>query len=544
MRDLSADLVAKLRRLSADDIYDTREVGHRAASHESAQDDYAARRVPATWRWSAWESLWAFSGISTALVFMLMGGLLVTFYGGKAVITAALLTFACAALGAYHMARKAANEGAVVELLSKHTFGFKGSAYQIVIYGILGVIYFSLEGHVMSAALSEVVPGLPYAASAAIVCLAFIPLSLYGMQFLTRFEAVTVWIYVLGVLLVGYAVSAGWSQEINGALAGAHWWNINPGQVPYTWEAVLGAFGPIAGVLGAILVLLCTDMARFARRSEARKAGLLISLLGVSVPLVLAMTGGVYLVASSAGKIADPGIALPRLLGVGGLLLVVLTQVRINVVNVYFGTTALENFAVQVFQKKWTRQKLLLPFMALAYGLLISPLLQYFSTIMTMLSVFLVDWAAVLLGELWLVRRLYGIPQWSEFRRGYVASFNRVGMLAMWLPTPVGVALASGRFGPQAQALAVPLAGVAAFMLPALLCGLMSKQRVLAQYFARVPVSVAGLEEVHSCLLCAETFHRSDFVLCPFHNGRFICSRCCATEGGCGLVCHGETKAR
>ena len=418
MSDLSADLVAKLRRLTADDIYDTREVGRRAASHESVQDDYAARRVPATWRWSAWESLWAFSGISTALVFMLMGGLLVTFYGGKAVITAALLTFACAALGAYHMARRAAEEGAVVELLSKHTFGFKGSAYQIVIYGILGVIYFSLEGHVMSAALSEVVHGLPYAASAAIVCLAFIPLSLYGMQFLTRFEAVTVWLYVLGILLVGYAVYAGWSQEINGTLAGADWWNINPGHVPYTWEAVLGAFGPIAGVLGAILVLLCTDMARFARRSEARKAGLLISLLGVSVPLVLAMTAGVYLVAASAGKIADPGIALPRLLGSGGLLLVLLTQVRINVVNVYFGTTALKNFAVQVFQKQWTRQKLLLPFMALAYGLLISPLLQYFSTIMTMLSVFLVDWAAVMLGELWLVRPLYGIPRWSEFRRG------------------------------------------------------------------------------------------------------------------------------
>jgi len=543
MSDLSADLVAKLRLLTADDIYDTREVGRRAASHESVQDDYAARRVPAPWRWSAWESLWAFSGISTALVFMLMGGLLVTFYGGKAVITAALLTFACAALGAYHMARRAAEEGAVVELLSKHAFGFKGSAYQIVIYGILGVIYFSLEGHVMSAALSEVVHGLPYAASAAIVCLAFIPLSLYGMQFLTRFEAVTVWLYVLGILLVGYAVYGGWSQEINGTLAGADWWNINPGHVPYTWEAVLGAFGPIAGVLGAILVLLCTDMARFARRSEARKAGLLISLLGVSVPLILAMTAGVYLVAASAGKIADPGIALPRLLGSGGLLLVLLTQVRINVVNVYFGTTALENFAVQVFQKQWTRQKLLLPFMALAYALLISPLLQYFSTIMTMLSVFLVDWAAVMLGELWLVRPLYGIPRWSEFRRGYVASFNRVGMLSMWLPTAVGIALASGRFGPPARALAVPLAGLTAFMLPILLCGLMSKRRVLAQYFARVPVSVAGLDEVHSCPLCAETLHRSDFVLCPFHKGRFICSRCCATEGGCGLICHGEAKA-
>src|SRR3981081_1078640 len=111
-----------LRRLTLHDIYDTR-VADRAASHESAQDDYASRRVPATWRWSAWDSLWAFSGISTALVFTLTAGLLVQFYGGRAVIIATLLTFAFTAVGAYFMARKAAEEGAVVELISKKHFG-------------------------------------------------------------------------------------------------------------------------------------------------------------------------------------------------------------------------------------------------------------------------------------------------------------------------------------------------------------------------------------------------------------------------------------
>ncbi|MDB6086506.1 MAG: HpdK, partial [Gammaproteobacteria bacterium] len=411
----SQDDGSRLQRLTPGDIYDTRSAD-RSAGGQSAQDDYASRRVPATWRWSAWDSLWAFSGISTALVFALTGGLLVTFYGGPAVVTATLLTFVFTAAGAYLMATKAAEEGAVVELISKHTFGFKGAAYEIVIYGILGVVYFSLEGHVMSAALSEVIPALPYAVSAAIVCLAFIPLSLYGMQFLTRFEAATVWLYGLGMVLVAYAVYAGWSKDLSGAVAGRDWWSVNPNGVPFTWQAVFGAFGTIAGVLGAILVLLCTDMARFARRAEARKAGLLISLVGVTVPLVVAMLFGVYLVAASAGKIADPGVALPRLLGAGGLLLVVLTQVRINVVNVYFGTTALENFTQQVFQVKWTRQKLLIPFMSLAYLLLISPLLNYFSTVMTMLSVFLVNWAAVLLGDLLLVRKRHGIPTWAEFR--------------------------------------------------------------------------------------------------------------------------------
>lgn len=527
-----------LLHLTENEIFDTREIGERAGGHEAAQDDYALRRVPATWRWSAWDSLWAFSGISTAMVFTLTGGLLVTFYGGIAVIAATLLTFVYTAVGVYIMSHKAANEGAVVELISKHTFGFKGSAYEIVIYGILGVIYFSLEGHVMSAALSEVVPTLPYAVSAAIVCLAFIPLSLYGMQFLTKFQSLTVWIYGLGMALVVYGIFAGWSPEVSSKLAGHDWWNINPNQVPLTWQAVFGAFGTIAGVLGAILILLCTDMARFARRNEARKVGVLMSLVGAFVPLVLAMIFGVYLFSATGGKIADPGIALPRLLGVGGLLLVLLTQVRINVVNVYFGTTALENFASQVFRTKWTRQKFLIPFMILAYLLLVSPLLKYFSTIMTMLSVFLVNWASVILGELWLVRRRQGIPQWAEFRRGYVSSYNKIGLASMWVPTSIGVVMGSGKFGAPIQALAVPLTGIAAFLLPAVISSLLTKSAVLTQYFARIPHSVASLGEVHKCALCAETFHRSDFVLCPFHKGTFICSSCCATERNCKTLCH------
>src|ERR1700753_4304806 len=160
----------------------------RAGGHDVAQDDYALRRVPATWRWSAWDCVWALSGISTAMAFPLTAGLLVVFYGGAATLTAVAMTCVFAAVGVYLNARKAANEGAVIELISKHTFGFKGAAFEIVIYGFLGVLYFSLEGHVMSAALSEVVPILPYWASAALICLGFIPLCLYGMQFLTRFQ--------------------------------------------------------------------------------------------------------------------------------------------------------------------------------------------------------------------------------------------------------------------------------------------------------------------------------------------------------------------
>ncbi|MDB6083620.1 MAG: cytosine permease, partial [Gammaproteobacteria bacterium] len=124
--------------------------------------------------------------------------------------------------------------------------------------------------------------------------------------------------------------------------------------------------------------------------------------------------------------------------------------------------------------------------------------------------------------------------------RGYVASYNKIGLIAMWLPTSIGVVMGSGKFGTQAQALSVPLAGVAAFFMPACISGFMSRRSVISQYFARIPESVAALETVHECPLCREPLHRSDFVLCPFHGGKFICSRCCATDASCQTVCHGE----
>ena len=527
-----------LNQLEESEIYDTRVVEKRAGGQDVAQDDYALRRVPATWRWSAWDCVWALSGISTAMAFPLTAGLLVVFYGGAAVLVAVLLTCIYAAAGVYFNARKAAKEGAVIELISKHSFGFKGAAFEIVIYGLLGVVYFSLEGHVMSAALSEVLPILPYWVSAALICLLFIPLSLYGMQFLTRFQSITAWIYGLGVILVFVALFSGWSKDINSALAQREWWNINPSRVPLSWRSVLGAFGAMAGVLGAIMILLCPATARFARRDQATKAAALMSLFGAVFPLGLAMTFGVYLVAASGGKVPDPGVSLTRLLGPIGLLLVVLTQLRVNVINVYFGTTALENFASQIFQTKWSRVKLIVPFMICAYLLLISPFLKYFGTIMTILSVFLVNWVSVIAGELWFVRPRHGIPQWAEFRRAYAASYNKIGMLSMWLPTIVGVVMGSGRLGTDMQALAVPITGVAALAMPGLISIWLSRQSVLAQYFARIPARVASLQETHTCGRCGETFHRSDFVLCPFHNNVYICSGCCATESRCNLVCH------
>jgi len=536
-------MLSKLNELDHDDVLDRRDVHERAAEEGSATEDYSLRRVPATWRWSAWGALWSWSGLNTAMAFPLTAGLLSMFYGGAATLIAFAMTLAYSAIGVYYFAKKSAEEGALEVLMSKQSFGFIGASYQFIIYGLLGALYFALEGHVMASALTEMT-GWSTFVSAAVVCVSFVPLSIYGMKFLSLFQGATIWLYIAGIALVLYSIITNVTPDVSVANFTTDWWLVNPSNVPLTWVSVLSAFGAISGVLGAILVLICTEQARFARRSEAQKTGVIFSGLGATVCLLVTPALGVFLLAASGGKIPDPGVSITKLLGALGLALILLTQLRVNVINVYLGTNALENFSSIVFKSNWHRTGFILPFLLICYCLIVSPWLEKFGMIMTMLSVFIVNWVNVMLGDFILVRRRFGIPHYSEFRRGYVPSYNKIGLISMWVPTIVGVAMGSGFFGPQISALAVPVTGVAAFLMPAIIVSMMSRESVVRQFFARAPLPTRSLSVIHICPIEKKPHHRSDFILCPYHNNQFISSTACATEKNCGTMCHKNSEHR
>ena len=237
-------------------------------------------------------------------------------------------------------------------------------------------------------------------------------------------------------------------------------------------------------------------------------------------------------------------MSITKVLGGLGLALIILTQLRINVINVYFGTNALENFSSVVLKANWRRVVYIAPFLVICYLLIVSPWLEKFGVIMTMLSVFLVNWVNVMLGEFWLVRRRAGIPQWSEFRRGYLPAYNKIGLLSMWIPTVIGVIMGSGSFGGEAAALAVPITGIAAFFMPAIIASMMNPDNVVRQYYARAPASTKSMDVIALCPIRKHTQHRTDFVLCPYHDGKFISSTACASEKNCGTQCHSPERMR
>lgn len=503
-----------------------------------AKDDHGARRVPPNWRFSVWAGIVASAGVSTTLAFPLAGAFNTSLFGAPAMITAAALTAIICSIGAAGLIPRSIEEGVNIDMMSRSLFGMIGSAFTSLPYGIVGAMYFALEAIVMGHALMEYLP-IPFWMAALAVHLIFLPLGIYGMVFMSKFQGATLVIYVIGIAMVVASLIGGWSQDVT-LMKAAGWLTLNPNHVPYDWQSVLGAFSSYFGPFGVIMIISATDIARLIRRSEMRLAAFLYVAFNVVVPTFLGPMFGLLLFASTGGTEPNPGVTLVKLLGPAGMLLVLITQFRINQVNAYLGTLALANFFARIFHFVPGRHWMLIPFLAMSYLITLSPILEYFGVISKLISVFLTTWAAVCIGELVLVRsKRKEVPPWYEYRRAFLRDYNWIGFVSMWLSTIVGWTMVLGVMGTTGTVLSVPVAGLMAFFMPWVIVTIFlgKPEQLTNAYLARI-VEVAPKDpEIRTCPVTGERQHRNDFVFCPFHNA-WISSYGCLNERRCNTMCH------
>jgi len=221
------------------------------------------------------------------------------------------------------------------------------------------------------------------------------------------------------------------------------------------------------------------------------------------------------------------------------LFFIIITQLRINIMNMYLGTLAFESSVAQVSNKDVARSWLLIPFAIIGYVIVIIPgfIMNYFTTLASVAGVLFAAWVGAVLGEKILVRRKYGIPSWSEFRRAYLPAVNWIGFASFLFPVILGLAGLFGVLGDSFKGAAVVATLFIAFLLPAIIAKWLGKEKVIRQYFARIPEIPPSDSDTMNCAITGETQHRSDFVLCPFHNNTWISSKACASESSCGKVC-------
>lgn len=516
------------------------------------REDYALRFVPASYRqWGAASLTGVMLGVATAMFFLAWGGQLATAYGTMNTLIGMIFgTVFIGGIG-FVLARIASSTGLDSDLITRGSgFGFMGSAFTSLIYTFNFLMFFAFEGTIMATAVHDRWPVMPTWALYLIIGLVFIPLTWWGLTVMNWIMWVTVPIY-LGFL--------GWTIYL-AATSTTHlpYWSYTPA------HATDPAAGPaLLQVLAAVLALIsqatiAADVGRFIPSGKRNGGAFAVGLVSQAITFLVLVMLGAWFTLSFHGS-TNPGAYLAALMGTWGVLFVIVTQVRINVTNVYSGSLAYANFFCRVFHFTPGRQYWVILTSLAGMGLMFGGIFEHLNAVLTFEGVFIMGWVMAILSDISINKRLLGLsPTNFLYKRAHTYKFNPVGVVSLCVALAVALPLAFGVAGPFGKTLAPFLSGAVAFVLAPLIAlatrGRFYQPATTAANIdpALPPVGAGGLdhaahisavdESTASCVVCAQRFELAEFAACPFH-GDAICSVCCAAEARCGELCKNDLSS-
>ena len=501
-------------------------------------------------------------GAISFLALEAIGGTITLSYGTTNAIVAILV--ACIAILAIGIpiSRYAMRHGVDIDLLTRGaSFGYIGSTVTSLIYASFTFILFAIEASIMSGAL-ELAFHVPLWLGYVVSALAVIPLVTHGVKLISRFQLITqpVWI-VLNVLPLAFIAIVDWGKfDVWRAFAGL-------GQA----AAPLGSFAPFDlakfGAASAVILALMTqigeqvDFLRFLPPETAGRkhhrfliflagAGWVVmgapKLLAGSFLAVLALASGV-----PAGQAAQPGemyavafgymLPWPTVALVLMAIFVVVSQLKINVMNAYAGSLAWSNFFSRLTHSHPGRVIWLLFNVAIALLLMELGIYRVLEETLSIFSIIAMAWLCTISADLFINKPLGLAPPGIEFKRAHLYDINPVGLGAMTLSTAVALVAQAGFFGATAASLAPFIAlGVALVASPTIAWATKGKY-----YLARKPRKAWASEKSIVCSICEHPFEPEDMAWCPAYWAP-ICSLCCSLDARCHDLCkpHAHLRAQ
>lgn len=520
-------------------------------------EDYALRYAPSSFRkWSPWAVLLSALGGQTAMASYAIGGSLILAFGFAnamwAVIGVSVITFLTALPIAYYIGKNHID----MDLLTRGAgFGYLGSTVTSLIYASFTFIYFSLEGAIMGQAISEFFH-MNVAWAYLIAVLLIIPMVMYGMTLLSKFQA---WTQPLWLVLIGFALWAvfahnpgaitAWTKFGGHAASGAH----------FSWLLAATAGGVMMSLVAQIGEQ--ADYLRFLpdQTKKNRRGWMWALVLGgpgwilISTPQnILGQFFTSFVVGKGLASQADVPVVMftqafhSVIPNVGTALtiatvLVVLSQLKINVTNAYSGSLSWSNFFSRILHKHPGRVIWLL--FQVGIGLLIMEM-GIFGAIDKVLGFYsnvAVAWIGAVVADLVINKWLLKIsPQEVEFRRAHLYNFNPVGFGAMIIASVISLCAYFGLFGADAAAFSSYISLVVAMIASPIIAMITKGRYYIARESEAAEMEDALLLRPHrtmlTCVSCGFDFEAPDMASCPFHDGS-ICSLCCTLESNCHDIC-------
>jgi purine-cytosine permease-like protein len=415
-----------------------------------AGEDFALESVPENGARTRIESLFSVClGIPTALVFLSTGASLRAAFGMNNLLIGAAIVTAVVSVAGFVLTIAASLSGLDSDLLSIVAgFGTRGSAITSLIYSANFVVLFSLEDQIIANALLEQYPGLHRWAILISLGACTVVVTWFGIKLIS----ILMWV-TLPIFGVCFAVLIFWLQTHTarqGAMIGSK------------YSVSLSGVCSVVAVLMAFVVnaTVAADVGRFLPYRR-RIAGAIS--LGV-VLQVISFFGSMMLGAWLVDRLrigTDPGIYLVEVLGVLGLVYVVVSQVRINVINLYAGSLSLSNFFARSIGFRPGRHAWVLVLALLGTALAMTDVYEKLLAVLTFESVFVTAWVAVLVTYL-LRNGLLNESRMHGRLLDRVRLFNPVGLTALGAALLGAVPLAFGAAGGTGKFLAPPVAACVA----------------------------------------------------------------------------------
>ncbi len=529
-------------------------------------EDYALRfTATGARRWSIEKVAQTALGATAFLALEAIAASVTLSYGFSNALAAMLVVAAVIFITGLPISYYAAKHGLDIDLLTRGAgFGYLGSTITSLIYASFTFIFFAIEAAILASAL-HVLLGIPPAVGYVLCSIAVIPIVTHGITAISKFQVGSqpVWI-VLQLLALG-AVAwfeidrvSDWTQYAPEEVAGS---------VGFDWLL----FGAAASVLFAMVAQIGeqVDYLRFMpSKTDSNKKrwwfwlilagpgwvliGLIKMLLG-SFLAYLAITSG-----SSFEQAADPvymyqtafsyftGFVTqsPTMALVLAGVMVVLSQMKINVTNAYAGSIAWSNFFSRLTHSHPGRVVWLVFNVTIALILMELGIYRALEGVLGVFAIIAVSWLASLAADLMINKPLGLSPSYVEFKRAHLYDINPVGVGSMLLASIAGIVCYLGMFGEVAKNLAHFISLGCCFVLVPLIAWITRGRYYLARQSEELGPQLVEAAQLQTqqqteqvpltlrCCICEKEFEQPDMAHCPAYQGP-ICSLCCSLDSRC-----------
>jgi len=390
----------------------------------------------------------AWYGVASAFFFVYIGAAMAVAYGTVNAVIGLILVIASYGLINRVLTKYAIDNRTTVAKFSRTILGTAGSSIATIIFALVAIYYAVFEGSIVAYAFTAAFGG-PFWMWSLIVVAYSTPLILGGARrFIDKLNG-----WLMPIYFFGLVAAVIWAGVVYGF--GDRWLTQMP-EPPVT--LAMGGPGWLAafsGYMGIWIMMMFTmDFAALGRRRDARfhqnvTFGYLFYVLAFGFSAFV----GIFLTFTIPGiEVSETGLAggVVGLMGVFGLIVIIVSQTRINTANYYLGTANLRAFGEAVLKIRMPNVVWVILTAVIIFLLMLLPIVEYLLLALAWQGVLVTAWVAIAVVHILVDRGAH--QEHAAIADAHYKAFNSNGLIAWIAATATGLAML--QLGTVAPALA------------------------------------------------------------------------------------------